>query len=223
MKEIKKKSLTNKEVADFLLFNPDFLSKNPEILNSIEVIHETGGAVSLIQRQVEMLRENYNSTTNNLLDLLSIAKANEEIFSQTKELILDLIEADSIVKIAERIEFTFEKQFNATKCRLVFFKEHKDIPKGRFKDAKQSHDNFGDKYNTQDIYCGPITEKQATFLFGKRTKIIECALVPLRSAEVPGLIAIGSNIEDKYNAEKDTLFLDFIAEVTNKLIEKSNQ
>ena len=91
MKEIKKKSLTNKEVTDFLLFNPDFLSKNPEILNSIEVIHETGGAVSLIQRQVEMLRENYNSTTNNLLDLLSIAKANEEIFSQTKELILDLI------------------------------------------------------------------------------------------------------------------------------------
>ena len=154
---------------------------------------------------------------------MSIAKANEEIFSQTKELILDLIEADSIVKIAERIEFTFEKQFNATKCRLVFFKEHKDIPKGRFKDAKQSHDSFGDKYNTQDIYCGPITEKQATFLFGKRTKIIECALVPLRSPEFPGLIAIGSNIEGKYNTEKDTLFLDFISEVTNKLIEKSNQ
>ena len=103
MKDIKKKSLTTKEVTDFLLFNPDFLSKNPEILNSIEVIHETGGAVSLIQRQVEILRENYNSTTNNLLDLLSIAKTNEEIFSQTKELILDLIEANSIVEIAERI------------------------------------------------------------------------------------------------------------------------
>jgi hypothetical protein len=118
MKEIKKKSLTTKEVTNFLLFNPDFLSKNPEILNSIEVIHETGGAVSLIQRQVEILRENYNSTTNNLLDLLSIAKTNEKIFSQTKELILDLIKANSIVEIAERIEFVFEKQFNATKCRL---------------------------------------------------------------------------------------------------------
>ena len=47
--------------------------------------------------------------------------------------------------------------------------------------------------------------------------------MPLRSPEFPGLIAIGSNIEGKYNAEKDTLFLDFIAEVTNKLIEKSNQ
>lgn len=223
MKENKKKPLTNKEVADFLLFNPDFLSKNPEILNSIEVIHETGGAVSLIQRQVELLRENYNSTTNNLLDLLSIAKANEEIFSQTKELILSLIETKSIIEIAEKIEHVFEKEFNATKCRLVFFKDHKAIPKGRLKDAKESHKNFGDKYNSIDIYCGPISEKQATFIFGKRTKIIECALVPLRSSEFPGLIAIGSSIAGKYNAEKDTLFLDFIAEVANKLIEKSNQ
>lgn len=223
MKENKKKPLTNKEVADFLLFNPDFLSKNPEILNSIEVIHETGGAVSLIQRQVELLRENYNSTTNNLLDLLSIAKANEEIFSQTKELILSLIETKSIIEIAEKIEHVFEKEFNATKCRLVFFKDHKAIPKGRLKDAKESHKNFGDKYNSIDIYCGPISEKQATFIFGKRTKIIECALVPLRSSEFPGLIAIGSSIVGKYNAEKDTLFLDFIAEVANKLIEKSNQ
>lgn len=223
MKENKKKPLTNKEVADFLLFNPDFLSKNPEILNSIEVIHETGGAVSLIQRQVELLRENYNSTTNNLLDLLSIAKTNEEIFSQTKELILSLIETKSIIEIAEKIEHVFEKEFNATKCRLVFFKDNKAIPKGRLKDAKESHKNFGDKYNSIDIYCGPISEKQATFIFGKRTKIIECALVPLRSSEFPGLIAIGSNVAGKYSAEKDSLFLDFIAEVTNKLIEKSNQ
>jgi uncharacterized protein len=223
MKKIKKKSLTNKEVADFLLFNPDFLSKNPEILNSIEVIHETGGAVSLIQRQVEILRENYNSTTNNLLDLLSIAKSNEEIFSQTKKLILSLIEAKSIVEIAERIEYVFESQFNATKCRLVFFKDHQDVPKGRLKSAKDSHKNFGDKYNSIDFYCGPISEKQAVFIFGKRTKIIECALVPLRSSEFPGLIAIGSSVEGKYNAKKDTLFLDFIAEVANKLIEKSNQ
>jgi len=223
MKKTKKKPLTNKEVTDFLLINPDFLSKNPQVLNSVEVIHETGGAVSLIQRQVEVLRENYNSTTNNLLDLLSIAKENEEIFSQTKELILALIEIKSIAEIVEKIEYVFEKEFHATRCRLIFFKEHKDIPKGRLKNIKDSHKNFGDKYNTKDTYCGPISENQAAFIFGKRTKIIECALVPLRSSEFPGLIAIGSTEGGKYNDEKDTLFLDFIAEVANKLIERSNQ
>ena len=74
------KNLTNKQVQEFLLLNPDFLSKNPEVLKSLEVIHDAGGAVSLIQRQVEILRDNYNSTTNNLLNLLTIAKNNEDIF-----------------------------------------------------------------------------------------------------------------------------------------------
>ena len=142
MKKTKKNPLTNKEVTDFLLINPDFLSKNPQVLNSVEVIHETGGAVSLIQRQVEVLRENYNSTTNNLLDLLSIAKENEEIFSQTKELILALIEIKSIAEIVEKIEYVFEKEFYATRCRLIFFKEHKDIPKGRLKNIKDSNQFF---------------------------------------------------------------------------------
>ena len=75
-----KKSLNEKEVEQFLLLNPDFLSKNSHILNALEIVHETGGAVSLIQKQVELLRENYNSTSNNLLGLIEIAKNNENIF-----------------------------------------------------------------------------------------------------------------------------------------------
>ena len=86
-----KKSLNEKEVEQFLLLNPDFLSKNSHILNALEIVHETGGAVSLIQKQVELLRENYNSTSNNLLGLIEIAKNNENIFLRTKDLILDQI------------------------------------------------------------------------------------------------------------------------------------
>ena len=75
-----KKNLDPKQVEEFLLLNPDFLSSNSNILNSIEIVHETGGAVSLIQKQVEMLRQNYESTSSNLLQLLDIAKNNEGIF-----------------------------------------------------------------------------------------------------------------------------------------------
>ena len=46
-----------KDVEDFLILNHDFLSDNSHILNSIEIVHETGGAVSLIQKQVEMFRK----------------------------------------------------------------------------------------------------------------------------------------------------------------------
>jgi len=48
-------------------------------------------------------------------------------------------------------------------------------------------------------------------------------LVPLRNSECPGVLALGSNTKGKYDSTKDTLFLDFVAEVINKLIEKSNK
>ena len=86
-----KKSIDAKQVEEFLVLNPDFLSNNSHILDSIEIVHKTGGAVSLIQKQVEVLRKNYESTSGNLLELLEIAKANEGIFEKTKKLILDLI------------------------------------------------------------------------------------------------------------------------------------
>ncbi len=221
MNKKKVQNLTEKQVEEYLILNPNFLTNNPEVLNSLEVIHETGGAVSLIQKQVEVLRENYNATTNNLLGLLSVAKNNEEIFNETQQLILDLISSENATEIVGKTELTFEKQFNATKCRVFFFKEQEYLPKGRYLELKSAHQNFGDLYNAKDIYCGPCSKNQADFIFGKKSKIIECALVPLRNNECPGLLALGSTEEGKYDSRKDTLFLNFIAEVLNKLIDKS--
>ena len=46
-----KKSIDAKQVEEFLVLNPDFLASNSHILDSIEIVHKTGGAVSLIQKQ----------------------------------------------------------------------------------------------------------------------------------------------------------------------------
>ena len=100
-----KKNLDPKQVEEFLLLNPDFLSSNSHILNSIEIVHETGGAVSLIQKQVEMLRRNYESTSSNLLQLLDIAKNNEGIFEKTKKLILELIVCRNLTDVATSVRF----------------------------------------------------------------------------------------------------------------------
>ena len=76
-----KNNLKKKEVAEYLILNPDFLVENPQVLSSLRVVHDSGAAVSLIQKQVEILRENYNTTSNSLLNFLEEAKNNEKIFS----------------------------------------------------------------------------------------------------------------------------------------------
>ena len=64
MNDKKKHNPSTKEVADYLILNPNFFKENPEVLNSLEIVHESRAAVSLIQRQDELLRTDYNSTTD---------------------------------------------------------------------------------------------------------------------------------------------------------------
>ena len=219
----KKNKVSNKEIAEYLILNPNFFKENPEVLNSIEIIHESGAAVSLIQKQVELLRSNYNSTTDKLMELLGIAKNNEDIFILTKELILSLINASSIEEIVALIEKSFVADFGAKKSKVLFFTESsKNLPKGRVKNPAEARNILGNLLKPGKIFCGEVNKEVAKFIFNQKTSVKEMALVPLNSISLLGLIALGSDQPGKYSDNKDTLFLDFIAEVVSKLIDSHN-
>ena len=219
----KKNKVSNKEIAEYLILNPNFFKENPEVLNSIEIIHESGAAVSLIQKQVELLRSNYNSTTDKLMELLGIAKNNEDIFILTKELILSLINASSIEEIVALIEKSFVADFGAKKSKVLFFTESsKNLPKGRVKNPVEATNILGNLLKPGKIFCGEVNKEVAKFIFNRKTSVKEMALVPLNSSSLLGLIALGSDQPGKYSDNKDTLFLDFIAEVVSKLIDSHN-
>tara|TARA_Y100000768_G_scaffold311677_1_gene246277 strand:- start:678 stop:1340 length:663 start_codon:yes stop_codon:yes gene_type:complete len=217
-----KKNIDPKEVEDFLILNPDFLAANSHILNSIEIVHETGGAVSLIQKQVEMLRKNYDSTSGNLLQLLEIAKTNEGIFERTKSLILELIICRNLNDVVLITEKKFIEEFNADACKVLFFKDNTNLPKGRILDAKEAHKIIGEKYNAGEIFCGSLDKKQSGYIFDKKNKVIDSVLVPIKNTECPGMLAIGSRTENTYSKENDSLFLEFVAETLSKLIDRNN-
>ena len=217
-----KKVLNEKEVEQYLLLNPDFLSKNSHILNALEIVHETGGAVSLIQKQVELLRKNYNSTSNNLLELIEIAKNNEGIFIKTRDLILDLILCKNITEIISLTEREFQGKFNSDICKILFFKENINLPKGRVIGPKVAHKVVGGKYNTKDIYCGPASKTESDYLFKKKSGIVECVLIPIKCPDCPGLLALGSKSSGVYSEDYDSMFLEFVSQVLANLIERNN-
>ena len=51
------KSLKPEEVINFLKENPDFFINHPEAIEHLEIKHESGEAVSFIEKQVEPLSE----------------------------------------------------------------------------------------------------------------------------------------------------------------------
>ena len=223
MSASKRKKLSSKEIAEYLILNPDFFKENPEVLSSIEIVHESGAAVSLIQKQVELLRSNYNATTDELMKLLGIAKTNENIFSLTKKLIIELVDASNTGELVNILENGFVSDFGAKTSRLLFLTDSpKNLPKDRIRSPSEAKKNLATLLKPDEIYCGEIDKDLANFIFNKKSKINEIALVPLNSNSVKGLIALGSDEPGKYNKNKDTLFLDFIAEVVSKLVDNHN-
>mgnify|MGYP001216374069 CR=1 FL=1 len=216
-----KTNLKKKEVVEYLILNPEFLVDNPEVLSSLRVDHDSGAAVSLIQKQVEILRKNYNSTSNNLLNFLEEAKNNENIFSLTKRLTLDLINTSSIEEVISITEKAFKEDFQTTDCKFIFFKEkNKALPKGRVKDPDKSKHILGDLIKENKTYRGALHQDQSNFIFNKKQKVVDAILTPLSCSYIKGYLALGSDKIGKFDESKDSLFLDFITEVASILIDK---
>ena len=144
--------------------------------------------------------EKTESTSGNLLKLLDVAKPMK--FSKSKKLILELI-TQKPRRLISTTESYFVGEFEADACKLIFFKENENLPKGRILDAKEAHKYIGKKYNASDLFCGPLDKKESEFLFDKIAKIVDCVLVPIKNIDCPGVLALGSKNENTYSEEND--------------------
>src|SRR5688572_33359076 len=70
-------AMDDKQVVAFLKANPDFLARHPELFEVLELRHASGAAVSLIERQVEILRGKSGRLEDRLKTLLDAARDNE--------------------------------------------------------------------------------------------------------------------------------------------------
>jgi uncharacterized protein YigA (DUF484 family) len=86
---------TAQDVCRFLEKQPDFFVDHPELLEVLHVPHRTDGqTVSLVERQVKVLRANQAETRQRLATLIRNARDNEALVGHTHRLALRLIAAE---------------------------------------------------------------------------------------------------------------------------------
>jgi len=75
--------MNDREVADYLLANPDFFAEHAELLASVRLANPHGkAAVSLQERQMDMLREKNKHLERRLAELLRYGHENDSIASK---------------------------------------------------------------------------------------------------------------------------------------------
>ena len=92
------------QVCGFMRNHPEFFEQHPELLAELRLSHPSGNAVSLIERQVQVLRDQNEDLKSRLLQLIEVARDNDRLNERMHSLTLDLLAAQSPVELLDRLE-----------------------------------------------------------------------------------------------------------------------
>lgn len=198
--------LTEEQVAEYLKTHPEFFDNRDALLEQLRLPHHVSGAVSLIERQVRVLRTKNEQLERKFFSLVKAAKANETLSSRMHQLALALMSATQLSEVIKTAEGTLTQAFQADSALVALFDDN---------NRQETLDLFADAYASQRPVCGTLTQKQQAFLFGDNSETIQSAvLVPLSDQETPiGYLALGSHDANRFHAGMGTLFLGYLGEL----------
>lgn len=205
-------------VASYLRKHPDFLQEHPDIFASLRLSHESGAAVSLIERQVEQLRSSNEELNRQLSRLVRVASENEHLMSRLHRLTLELMTIDSRHEFFTRLGDSLLNDFRADILRICLFDRATAAEAGDSVTAIEEDDPalepFRPHLDKGSTVCGRLAGNKLEFLFGDKARWVQStALVPLGERGADGMMAIGSSDPARFYPGMGTLFLDLLAEV----------
>lgn len=222
-REIKHGSLNDSDVVDYLQTYPDFFERNGPLLVKLRLPHvrEPGVTVSLVERQVEVLRERNQSLERKLKELVDVARANDALADRIHRLSQRLIRARDLAQTVDAIETSLREDFDAMHAVLVLFRDEGRALAPEATRFLRAADPAGAEMKTFETLlqsgkprCGQIRDVQRDFLFGKDTvEIGSVALTPLGPKGSLGLLAIGSSDIERFHPMMSTEFLSRIGEL----------
>jgi uncharacterized protein YigA (DUF484 family) len=211
-------------IADYLKSHPDFFERHTPLVLGLKLPHRAGGAtISLVERQVSLLRRRNGQLERQLKDLVAVAKQNDVLVEKIHQLCLKLMRAPTLLQRLERLETGLREDFAAERAVLVLFPA---AP------AEAVRDGFVRRANSDDAdvrpfaaflraakpRCGPLRDRQKNIFDRDADVVSSAALVPLGAESRLGFLIIGSRDPDHFHPGKRMDFLARLGEVLSVAI-----
>lgn len=213
--------LTPDLVAQYLIENPTFFLRRDDLLASMQLPHASGDAISLVEKQVNILRERNIDMRHRMSNLLNVAKDNDLLLEKTKRLTLAIMEARSIDQLVSSVEKSLTDDFGVDFCNLTLFGSPEQLRnvKARIVPPQEAREHIGAIMENSKAICGVLRDQELNFLFtSQSSKVRSAAVNPLINDYPLGVLAIGSKDAKAYQSDMGTLFLSYISEVLNRQI-----
>lgn len=221
MPDSKQDEVSEQQVREYLQQHPDFFSQHEDVLADIKLPHQAGAAVSLVERQVSVLRERNMDMRHRLSELIEVARENDTLFEKTKSLILDIVGADNLDDLATAVQVALKQEFQADVSALTLFApaQEKLLAQTRVVPLQEAQQSIQGILSSSRAVCGALRPQEMSFLFPEQTNEVgSAAVAPLGNGKVMGVLAVGSYDPNHYRSNMGTLFLTYVGDILNVVL-----
>jgi hypothetical protein len=213
-------------VARYLQQKPEFFESHLQLLARLRLPHARGSStISLVERQVEVLRERHAALEQKLADFVTVARANDAVAEKLHRFTRRLLRAQTRQSAIEQLEASLREDFDSFHSVLVLIGKPDTVVPQRFVRLVSADDanlkSFESLFTSGKPRCGQARDSQREFLFGADSPDIgSVALVPLGDHGSLGVLALGSTDRDRFHPGMSTDFLSRLADLISDVLSR---
>jgi uncharacterized protein YigA (DUF484 family) len=218
-------AIDDERIAEHLVAHPDFFERHAGVLARLRLPHQRGSAaVSLVERQVLVLREKNNDLGQRLHELIENGRTNDVTTARMHKLTRRLIRARDLPGVVASLETSLREEFGASRWVALitetslpgiagFANQHVRVV-ARGAPELRIFETFFENARPRS---GQIRDTQREYLFGgDGSPVGSSALIPLGERASLGLLAIGSHDTERFLPTMSTDFLVRIGELVSE-------
>jgi len=207
-------------VMRYLRDNPDFFGRHPMLLTDLSLPHDSGQAISLVERQVAILRERNIDMRRRLTHLVGAANTNDTLFEKTRRFTLRILDCEDLDTTDAVLADTLIDDFAADYAQCFVSHPDEFVSRHHLVYRSSAHElPLLHLTQTTGLSCGLLRSDEFQKLFGESAKNDgSAALIQLRHGDLVGVLAIGSRDPLRYSPEMGTLFIRYIGDVLSRVL-----
>ena len=210
--------ITEDDISNYLLNTPGFFERHAELLATVQLTSPHGQrAVSLQERQMEMLRERIKGLEHKIVEMIRNGQDNLALYDRLHHWTTRLLLTADAARLPQVLLDALKDGFQIPQAALRLWgvaEAHAALPAAQPVSADLK--SFASSLSLP--YCGANAGFEASSWFDEGSGVLSMAMVPLRlsgALDAYGLLVLGSPDPTRYAAQMGTEFLSRIGEVAS--------
>ena len=215
--------ITEDDIANFLVNNPDFFERHAQLLSAVQLSSGHGGrAVSLQERQAEMLRDKIKGLEQRIIEMMRHGQDNSVIADKMQAWTRQLMLAAQPADIPGVIAAELQKQFLIPQAAIkVWGVDAAHADQAFAMGVSPEAQAFASSLSRP--YCGPNTGLEAARWLPDAGSVQSMAVIALRAGAAPeafGALVLASSDRERFAADMATDILQRIGELASAALSR---